>query len=304
MRKTPSTLLCGTLFSFVLACSSGETLKPPVNEPPDEGGSGGDSSGGGGAAGKPGGGGGGSTGGSGAGGMAAGGSGGNNNPTSLPDAAAPADDGGGSAPTGDAGTGAPPIAGEAPYGCTNCRRLFDGKTLDGWVTVPGAWEIKEGALSSTGKANDIYTKEDIGDARIFFQIKQISGNHKPCTTLFGNRPANPAGARGLGGAQFQPPNGAWWDYGVGGSFNRLTNPNFDVHQWHQCEILIKEAGSFRAACCPVGPTPCKGVEVLQWKGKGKKFPFDLMMHNGGLFDQYKEIWIETNPTYDGFLSQK
>ena len=213
--------------------------------------------------------------------------------TAGPDAAASPD---GSMPTS--------TPGEAPYGCATCRRLFDGKTLDGWVTVPGAWVVKEGALASTGKANDIFTKEDIGDARIFFQVRQISGDHKPCTTLFGNRPAGTSGSRGLSGAQFQPPNGASWDYGVGGTFKRLVNPNFDVKQWHQCEILIKEAGSFRAACCPVGPTPCKGVEVLQWTGKGKKFPFDIMMHNGGLMDEYREIWIEDKPTLDGFMSQK
>jgi hypothetical protein len=226
---------------------------------------------------------------------------------------------GGTAPTEpDAGAGGTPepavdaaapsdpgASAGAPYGCTSCTRLFDGKTLDGWETVAGAWVIKEGALASTGKPNDIYTKEDIGDARIYFQVRQIMGNHKPCTTLFGTRPA--AGAapkRGLGGAQFQPPNGASWDYGVGGTFTRLTNPNFTVANWHQCEVLIKEAGSFRAACCPVGATPCKATEVLKWTGKGKKAPFNIMMHNGGLLDEYREIWIEKNPTVDDLVSTK
>ena len=78
----------------------------------------------------------------------------------------------------------------------------------------------------------------------------------------------------------------------------------DSHVWNQCEIVVKEAGSFRAACCTVGPTPCKTFEVLSWKGPGRKHPFDLMMHNGGLFDEYREIWIEQNPTEDAYLSQK
>jgi hypothetical protein len=234
------------------------------------------------------------------GGTSGGGTGGT--PATEPDAGA-----GGSALPPDAGPVIDPTpSAGAPYGCTGCKRLFDGKTLEGWETVEGAWVIKDGALASTGKANDIYTKADIGDARIFFQIRQISGNHKPCTTLFGTRPAPGATPkRGLGGAQFQPPNGASWDYGVGGTFNRLTNPNFDVKKWHQCEVLIKEAGAFRAACCPVGETPCKGVEVLKWTGKGKKAPFNIMMHNGGLLDEYKEIWIqESPPDLDTFLSQK
>lgn len=277
-------------------------MKGPA-QPEEEGGSGGGETTGGKSGGSTGGKSGATTGGAGGTVTSTGGASGSNPPQSLPDAGPPAAD---SAPpaSGDA-SGSPPVSsGQAPYGCATCRRLFDGKTLDGWVTVDGAWVVKDGALASTGKANDIFTKEDIGDARIFFQVRQIKGDHKPCTTLFGNRPAGTSGSRGLSGAQFQPPNGAFWNYGVGGTFKRLVNPNFDVTKWHQCEILIKEAGSFRAACCPVGDTPCKGVEVLQWNGKGKKFPFDIMMHNGGLFDEYREIWIEDKPTVDGFLSQK
>jgi hypothetical protein len=295
MRTSPRVVVCCV---FLLGCGA-EPLKGPPAET-ETGGESGTGTGGkasGGTGGK-------STGGTGGTGgtvTATGGAGGSNPPQSLPDAAAPVAD---SAPPAAADGPPPTSAGEAPYGCTTCRRLFDGKTLDGWVTVEGAWVVKDGAMASTGKANDIFTKEDIGDARIFFQVKQDSGNHKPCTTLFGNRPAGTSGSRGLSGAQFQPPNGAFWNYGAGGTFKRLVNPNFDVKQWHQCELIIKEAGSFRAACCPVGPTPCKGVEVLQWTGKGKKFPFDIMMHNGGLFDQYREIWIEDKPTFDGFLSQK
>ena len=257
------------------------------------GGSTGGSSGTGGSAGS-----GGSGGSAGSGGTAGtGGSGGSSSTDAKPSDAKPAGDTGGSAP----------VPGNAPYGCTGCKRIFDGTTLDGWHTAPGSWEVKEGALSSTGKNGDIYTAQDYGSYRIFFQVKQISGNHKPCTTLFGKRPASPtAVGRGLGGAQFQPPNGASWDYGAGGTFTRATNPNFNVNNWHQCEVVVKEAGEFKAACCPVtasGPA-CKGQLVLSWKGTGRKHPFNFMIHNPGLFDQYREVWLEENPTDEGFLSQK
>jgi hypothetical protein len=296
MPMTPRLLICG----FLLLGCSGDPMHPPSStpEPEDTGGSTGTSTGGKAATG-------GSTGTSTGGITGTGGtvSGTGGTTTQSLDAGTSTEPDGGAAT--DAASGPPPVAGEAPYGCSGCRRLFDGKTLDGWVTVEGAWVVKDGALASTGKANDIFTKEDIGDARIFFQVRQIKGDHKPCTTLFGNRPAGTSGSRGLSGAQFQPPNGAFWNYGVGGTFKRLVNPNFDVSKWHQCEIIIKEAGSFRAACCPYSETAaCKGVEVLQWTGKGKKFPFDIMMHNGGLMDEYREIWIETSPKEDGFLSQK
>jgi hypothetical protein len=213
-----------------------------------------------------------------------------------------------SSPGSESDAAAPPASSEgAPYGCKTCTRLFNGVNLDGWITVPNAWVVKDGALASTGVAADIYTKEDLGDYRIFFQVRQLAGNHKPCTVLFGNRPADPTKpARGLGGAQFQPPNGASWNYGIGGTFSRLTNPNFDVKQWHWCEVLVKEAGSFRAACCPAGAggAACKATEVLKWTGKGRKHPFDIMMHNAGLMDEYKEIWIERNPTVDDLMSTK
>jgi hypothetical protein len=211
-------------------------------------------------------------------------------------------------PGPDAG---PAAEGTAPYGCTGCKRLFDGKTLANWVTVPGAWVVKEGGvLASTGMAADIYTQEDLGDYRIFFQIRHLPAmggkDHQPCTVLFGKRPADPTKpARGLGGAQFQPPNGYSWDYGVGGNFSSPAGkPKLNAREWNQCEIVVKEAGSFRAACCAVADKPCKGAEVLSWKGPGRKHPFDIMMHNGGLFDEYREIWIERSPTEDGFLSQK
>jgi hypothetical protein len=308
-------LLCGT---FLLGCGT-ETAQP--GDPGDgtggdtgSGGSGGKSptatggttapTGSGGSVGSGGSGSGGSSSGSsGSGGSATGGSGpsGSGGSTPTPDAGAASDSA--PAPSGDASTPTPPSSGAAPYGCANCKPIFDGKSLDGWVTNPGSWEAKDGVLASTGKNGDIWTKDDYGDYRIFFQVRQIKGDHKPCTVLFGKRPAGTSG-RGLGGAQFQPPNGASWDYGVGGTFTRLVNPNFNVNNWHQCEVLVKEAGSFRAACCPVGPTPCKGIEVLRWKGTGRKHPFDIMMHNPGLFDEYKEIWLEQNPTVDDLLSMK
>jgi hypothetical protein len=205
---------------------------------------------------------------------------------------------------------ATPPAGDGPYGCSKCTRLFNGVNLDGWDTAPGSWEVKDGTLASTGKGGDIYTHEDLGDYRIFFQVRQGKnvgvGPHKPCVTMFGVRPADPkAKARGLRGAQFQPPLGGYWDYGAGGKFTQpAVRPTFDATKWHQCEVLVREAGSFRAACCPLGETPCQAVEVLSWKGPGRKHPFNLMLHDPGLFDEYKEIWIEKDPTEDALLSTK
>jgi hypothetical protein len=131
-------------------------------------------------------------------------------------------------------------------------------------------------------------------------------DHQPCVVLFGKRPADDTKAqRSLGGAQFQPPNGYSWDYGIGGKFaSPAGKPKMDASQWNQCEVVVKASGAFNAACCPVGATPCKTSEVLSWTGPGHPHPIDLMMHNGGLFDQYREIWIEESPKEAGYLSQK
>ena len=245
--------------------------------------------------------------GSGSGGAATGGAGDGSGGSTSPSAdAGPVSDAG-SAPSDDA----PVVQGEQPYGCTGCKRLFNGVNLDGWDTAAGAWEVKAGGvLASKGIAADIYTHEDLGDYRILFQVRHVGAmggkDHKPCTVLFGKRPADPTKAqRALGGAQFQPPLGGDWNYGVGGKFTQPNpRPMFDDTKWHQCEVLVREAGSFHAACCPLGATPCKTQDVLSWKGPGRKHPFDIMMHNGGLFDEYKEIWIEQNPTGEALVSQK
>jgi hypothetical protein len=244
------------------------------------------------------------------GGTAAGGSGGSS--VGSGGTSAPAPDASTDSAAADvaAPTSSPPSSpapsGSEPYGCSKCTRLFNGKDLEGWNTAPGAWVVKDGVLASTGKAGDIYTKEDLGNYRIFFQVRHVSGDHKPCTVMFGKRPGDPTGvARGLGGAQFQPPLGGSWNYGVGGKFTQPNpRPPMDDTKWNQCEVVVKEAGSFRAACCLMGDAPCKTQWVLSWAGPGKKHPFDIMIHNPGLFDEYKEIWIERDPADDKLLSEE
>lgn len=238
-------------------------------------------------------------------------------PDAAPDSAATGSDidatisGADGAPVGAPG-------GEGPIpGCAKCVPLFDGKTLDGWEQDPaGSFAVKEGVIASTGKGAHAWTKDDYGDFRIFLSVRQIKGNHKPCTTLFNTRPPNGKAARGLNGIQFQPPMGGSWDYRPGKNTGpNMTNwiypnprPMFDVSKWHRCEILARAStGEFRAACCQIeGLSTCKAVEVLHYKDAtaGKKGPFALMMHNAGLFDEYKDLYVETDPVGDELISTK
>jgi hypothetical protein len=238
----------------------------------------------------------------GSGGASAGGSSGG-----APDAAPPTT-GSDAAPSAD-----PPVAGGSI--CPKCKSIFDGKTLDGWQQDPaGSFVVKDGVIASTGKGAHAWTKEDYGDFRIFMTVRQIKGNHKPCTTLWGTRPAGGTAARGLKGIQFQPPLGGSWDYrsntdpkGKPQWMYPNPRPTFDVLKWHRCEILAHVSkGEFRAACCEIeGKDNCKAVEVLHYVDPtNKKGPFALMMHNAGLFDEFKDIMVEVDPVGEELLSTK
>jgi hypothetical protein len=175
-----------------------------------------------------------------------GGSGGSSSDAKMSDAKA--DSG-----TSDTSAAPPPAGGYAA--CPKCRPLFDGKNLDQWnQAAAGAWIVKDGAMASTGKAADAWTKEDFGNYRIFFSVRQIMGNHQPGVLFFGNRNGDKP-ARGLQGIQVQPPNGYTWDYRPGKNnsggnlFTKLPHPRLDVKQWSQCEVLVKDTGEFRVACC-------------------------------------------------------
>ena len=127
-------------------------------------------------------------------------------PTTVPSLAAPT-----TAPS-DADYLPPPTA-ALPAGMT---RLFDGKSLDGWLQIPpDSWSVKNGAIASRGVGRGvIYTAQSYGRYRIAFDMRHISGNkdHQACVLVFCTTPKEgekPMDA--LGGIQFQVPNGGHWD---------------------------------------------------------------------------------------------
>jgi hypothetical protein len=186
------------------------------------------------------------------------------------------------------------------------RPIFDGKTLDGWIQIPtNSWEVKDGAMASRGTGRGVIcTEKDYTTFRLLFLVRHISGkpDHQPCVLIFCTRPENgkkPLDA--LGGIQIQPPNGGHWDYRPGhnksgNGFTRLTNPKFKAGEWSQVELLV-DATSGTARMAVAQPIGTKAVEVLDYKGPdaGRAGPIALQMHNRGLFDEYKDVRIETNP---------
>jgi hypothetical protein len=175
-----------------------------------------------------------------------------------------------------------------------------------------SWEVKDGAMASTGAGRGvIYTKDDFTNYRIVFEMRQISGNpgHQPCVLFFCTRPA--AGEKGLdalGGIQFQVPNGGHWDYRPGFNkggegFTSPTKTKFNNHEWSQVEILVnaKNGTAQMAVAQPVGT---KGIVNLVYTNAeaGKAGPFALQMHNGGLFDEYRNVRVEIDPKEEKLIT--
>ncbi|HXU82311.1 MAG TPA: DUF1080 domain-containing protein [Polyangia bacterium] len=234
----------------------------------------------------------------------------------TPDAAAPIADsappseGADAAPAGDGSTGGPPALGAHLF--DGMTKIFDGTTLTNWEQRPAnSWEVKDGVMASKGTARGyINTKADYGDYRLIFSLRQVSGNHQPCILIYGIRPP-PNDA--LGAIQVQPPNGYTWDYRPGHNtsgaalFTKYPHPKLDAKKWNQCEVLVKQSGTFRFACCELtGSGPCKATEILKFNDPtaGRKGPIAWQMHNNGIHDEYKDVYVEENPKVDDLISTK
>jgi hypothetical protein len=187
------------------------------------------------------------------------------------------------------------------------RRLLVDVFAGAVAPVKAGWSVNGGAMASTGSGRGvIYTAHDYGRFRWIFEIRHISGNpdHQACVLIFCSRPApNAIPLDALGGIQFQVPGGGHWDYRPGhnnagdGEFTPVTKVSYDPHEWSRVEI-VADAATGRARMAVAQPVGSKGVEVLDFSdpAAGKVGPIALQMHNSGLFDEYRDLTIEANPT--------
>jgi hypothetical protein len=177
------------------------------------------------------------------------------------------------------------------------------------------WIVKDGAMASTGAGRGvIYTAKDYTHYRLTLTMRHVSGNpdHQACFLIFCVRPRpgeTPLDV--LGGIQFQPPNDGHWDYrpavnGSGGAeFTTVNKTRFDPHRWSRVELLVDAAkGTARMAVAqPIGS---KAVEVVRFHDPtaGRTGPIALQMHNAGLFDEYKDISVEIDPTDEDLVTTR
>jgi hypothetical protein len=177
------------------------------------------------------------------------------------------------------------------------------------------WTVKDGVLASTGAGRGVlYTKGDYNHFRLLLTMRHVSGKpeHPAAVLFFCTRPKDgekPLDA--LAGIQFMIPEGLHWDYRPGHGndggkeFTSVVKGNINAHEWCRVEILV-DATKGTARLAVAQPLGAKAVELLQFNlpEAGKAGPIALQMHNGGLFDEYKEITVEVDPKVDDLITVK
>jgi len=182
-------------------------------------------------------------------------------------------------------------------------------------SVTTGWVVKDGAMASTGTGRGvIYSAKDYSRFRLMFTMRHVSGNpdHQACVLIFCTRP-EPGGKPldALAGIQFQVPNGGHWDYrpgmnnNGGAEFTSMTKTRFDVHAWSRVEI-VADAATGTARMAVAQPPGEKAVEMLDFRdpAAGKPGPIAWQMHNAGLFDEFKDVTIETDPASTDLLTTR
>ncbi len=177
------------------------------------------------------------------------------------------------------------------------------------------WIVKDGAIASTGAGRGtLYTAGDYSHYRLLLTMRHVSGrpDHPAAVLFFCDRPKEgEAPLDALGAIQFMIPQGYHWDYrpghnGWGGpEFTTVAKGTANDHDWSRVEILVDAAkGTARLAVAQ--PPGAKAVELLDYKlsEAGKTGPIALQTHNGGLFDEYKDITVEVNPKVDDLITTK
>ena len=199
------------------------------------------------------------------------------------DAAAPAADQDAGAVAGDDGP--------APVGAS--VKIFNGTTLDGWDGNPKIWSVKDGAidgLSPTG-GELIYTKGDYDSFRLTLESRLVSNSQHLGVCFWGERSPTWGYANCI---LVIPPSGGMWDYHKGIKSPPHMNPakaNVSAGTWHKSEILANaKTGEVIMAV--------NGIQVLIYKNMTglKKGPIGLQIHNGSSEVQYRELYLEENPT--------
>ena len=237
---------------------------------------------------------------------------------------------GGSPGTGGAGTGgspgsdagsssgadAAPVVSEPNAPCPRCVRIFNGTNFDGWEAAPATWKIVEGGAmhGQGGTSRAAYTKKDYGNVRLIVTSRLNPANGDHLGILFwGNRPTDPAKPQidNAGWVQWMPPFGGMWSYHPpmhhGLTAMKLAPSPSPSTTWHTSEILLNlDKGTLRAAVNGIETTRYTHAWPTERTDPTKRIirgPLAMMKHGSG-GSEYKDIWVEDEPTEDVLYTVK
>jgi Domain of Unknown Function (DUF1080) len=199
--------------------------------------------------------------------------------------------------------------------CPKCVKIFNGVNFDGWEAAPSTWSIVGGAMrGSGGSSRAAYTKADYGNVRLIVTSRMAPVNGDHLGILFwGDRPEDPINPKieNAGWVQWMPPFGGMWSYHPPMHHSlqamKIADANVDSTQWHTTELLLNlDKGTLRAAVNGVEtsrysyPWPAERVDPTKRIING---PLAMMRHGGG-GSEYKDIWVEADPTEDKLYTVK
>jgi hypothetical protein len=189
----------------------------------------------------------------------------------------------------------------AEAACPACRRIFDGKTWDGWEHEPETWSITaEGAMRGFGKSpsgvRSAFTKTDHGDFRLIFTSRMAPQNKDHLGVVFWGPRPEAGSLKQEKTVQVQPPHGAMWDYIENHNLphEKIAPGSRDFESWHVTEVLGRlQTGTIRVAV--------DGVEIGRYQDKDptrlRRGPIGMQKHGGG-GSEYKDIFLEIDPSED------
>jgi hypothetical protein len=248
-----------------------------------------------------------------------GGSGGAATGGARADAAAGTGGGFGNADAGAADAARPPDAtSSAPdpnAPCPRCVKIFTGTSWDGWEAAPSTWSLVGGAMRGIGgTSRAAYTKADYGNVRLIVtsRINPQNGDHLGIL-FWGNRPMDPNRPQidNAGWVQWMPPFGGMWSYHPpmhhGLRAMKIATSPAKATEWHTSELLLNlDKGTLRVAVNGLETTrythewPTERTDPTKRIIKG---PLAMMRHGGG-GSEYKDIWVEADPTEDKLYTVK
>jgi hypothetical protein len=184
-------------------------------------------------------------------------------------------------------------------------KLFDGVSLKGWSGNPQIWSVKDGAINGVvdkGGGQLIVSDDDFADFRLILKSRLRSEKNHLGVCFWGSRQKEWKYGDCI---LVIPPTGGMWDYHKGKKGpprEKLPHPDFDVHTWHETEILAHLAtGTIRMVV--------NGVEVTRYKDEDprrlQRGPIGLQIHAGASEVEYKDLELDViSPDEDRLLTLK